>query len=60
MDEYHFTNPYDEHVPAPYLKWQDFRNGQTTMILPLPREPPIDKKEIDLLNLSTLEHLKRI
>ena len=59
VDEYHFTNPYDDHAPAPYLRWQDYQEGRTSIILPLPREPPQDQKEVDLLYLSTLERLEK-
>lgn len=59
IDEYHFTNSYDEHAPAPYLRWQDYQAGQTKVLLPLPREPPVDKKEVDLVYLSMLEREDR-
>jgi putative transposase len=59
VDEYHFTNPYDDHSPAPFLRWQDYQEGRTNTILPLPREPPIEQKEIDLLYLSTLERAEK-
>lgn len=59
LDEYHFTNPYENYTPAPYLRWQDYQNGQTKILLPLPREPPVNPQEIDLLYLSTLERFER-
>jgi len=60
LDEYHFTNPYEDHVPAPYLRFIDYRNGNTRILLPLPREPPKKQEEIDLLYLSTFEKDKRV
>lgn len=60
LDDYHFTNPYDDHAPAPYLRWQDFQGGRTEPLLPLPREPPADPREIDLLYLSTLERTEKM
>jgi len=59
LDEYHFTNPYEDHAPAPYLRWQDYQDGQTNIVLPLPREPPTNQQEIDLLYLSSLERFER-
>jgi putative transposase len=59
VDEYHFTNPYEDHAPAPYLRWQDFQGGQTNPLLPLPREPPAGKNEVELLYLAMLEHVER-
>lgn len=55
VDEYHFTNPYEDHAPAPFLRWQDYQNGRTNVLLPLPREPPTNPQEINLLYLATLE-----
>ncbi len=60
LDEYHFTNPYDDYVPAPFLRYSDFHNCRTKIILPLPREPPEELEEIDLLYLSTLEKVERV
>lgn len=60
LDEYHFTNPYEDRAPAPVLRWQDCRAGHTGIILPSPREPPADKREVDLLCLSTLERIDRV
>ena len=60
LDEYHFSNPYDDYVPAPYLRFSDFRNDHTKILLPLPREPPKKQEEIDLLYLSTLEKDERV
>ncbi len=60
LDDYHFTNPYDDHAPAPYLRWQDFKNGRTSILLPLPREPPAAPQEVDLLHLSTLERMEKV
>jgi putative transposase len=60
VDEYHFTNPYDDRAPAPYLRWQDYKSGHTNVLLPLPREPPVDPQEVDLLNLSTLERTEKV
>lgn len=59
LDEYHFINPYKDHVPAPYLRWQDYQAGNTKVLLPLPREPPFNQKEIDMLYLSMLERSER-
>ena len=59
LDEYHFTNPYENHAPAPHLRWQDYRTGQTKILLPLPREPPVDQQEVDFLYISTLERFER-
>ena len=54
INEYHFDNSYDDHVLAPYLKLVDAQEGRTPLILPLPREPPTNKREIELLHLATL------
>jgi transposase InsO family protein len=59
LDDYNFTNPYDDHAPAPHLRWVDFQDGHTKTFLPLPREPPGEKKEIDMLYISTLERIER-
>lgn len=59
LDEYHFTNPYDDHVPAPYLRWKDFKDGKTSLILPCPREPPNNTIEVDMLHLHTLDQIER-
>lgn len=59
LDEYHFTNPYDDHAPAPYLRWKDFQDGRTSLILPSPREPPVNSIEIDILHLHTLDQIER-
>ncbi|MHA1129425.1 MAG: TnsA endonuclease N-terminal domain-containing protein [Candidatus Helarchaeota archaeon] len=55
LDGYHFTNPYDDLQPAPYLRWKDFQDGRTNLIIPAPRDPPKKKKQIENLHLSTLE-----
>ncbi len=60
LDEYHFTNPYENHVPAPFLRWQNYQEIQTDVILPAPREPPKDKNEIDEIYLSMLIPIERI
>ncbi len=59
LDDYHLTNPYEDYAPAPYLRWQDYHQCQTNIILPLPREPPKTQQEIDVLHLSTLERYER-
>ncbi len=59
IDDYHFSNSYDDHVKAPYLRWKDAQNGHTDIILPSPREPPIDNQEIDIMHLSTLDKIPR-
>ncbi|MHA1619359.1 MAG: hypothetical protein ACTSVZ_08755, partial [Promethearchaeota archaeon] len=59
LDDYHFSNPYDDHVPAPHLRWDAYQAGQTKFILPLPREPPINKSEVDLLHLSKFHRISR-
>lgn len=60
LDEYHLSNQYDEHVPAPYLRWEKYQAAQTDVILPLPRECPQDQKEIDMMNLSKHQKIVRI
>jgi transposase len=59
IDEYHFTNHYDDKVKAPQLKNDEVREGQTELIFPCPREPPIKRREIDDLYLSVLEKDER-
>ena len=60
IDQYHFNNPYDDHVPAPYLRYSDASQGKTKTFLPLPREPPMNNSEVDLLYLSALDHKERL
>lgn len=60
LDQYHFDNPYDNHVPAPYLRWEDYKDGKTNLILPSPREPPRKSMEVAMLHLSTLDHFERV
>ena len=60
IDQYHFNNPYDDHVPAPYLRYSDASRGKTKTFLPLPREPPMNNSEVDLLYLSALDHKERL
>jgi len=59
LDNYHLTNPYNEHILAPFLKWKDVQDGHTKLIIPFPREPPKDQREVDVMNLTTLDHIKR-
>ena len=59
LDDYHFTNPYKNHTPAPFLRWQSFQDAQTSVILPLPREPPTHQHEMDMINLSMLQQVNR-
>jgi putative transposase len=59
LDEYHLTNPYEDRTPAPYLRWEGFRDAQTKVILPLPREPPVDRHERDGMYLSKLQRIER-
>ena len=59
IDEYHNRNKYDDHVLAPSLRLKAVQDGRTALILPQPREPPLDEHEISLLHLSTLEHFSR-
>ncbi|MFX0171120.1 MAG: TnsA endonuclease N-terminal domain-containing protein [Candidatus Hodarchaeota archaeon] len=54
IDEYHFRNSYNDHLPAPYLRWENAKNCQTDIILPLPREPPKEAFKIAQLVLSSL------
>lgn len=54
IDTYHFSNQYDDHVLAPFLKLQDATNGKTNFVFPTPREPPTEKWDVDSLFLSTL------
>lgn len=54
VDDYHFSNQYDDHVLAPSLKLKDSRDGRTDLIFPTPREPPRNARAIDDLYLATL------
>lgn len=49
LDEYHFVNPYNDGLPAPYLKFENFQKGIGNIILPLPREPPVIQSNRDKL-----------
>lgn len=60
VDKYHFTNPYNDHVAAPYLRWLDAQLDLADPIYPLPRQPPKEKFAVDLLYLSTLTKETRI
>jgi len=59
IDDYHFTNSYNNHVAAPFLEWKVAQARHTNPILPAPREPPQNPKEVDLLHLCTLEREER-
>lgn len=59
IDEYQFSNSYDDHVQAPFLRLQNCIDGKTRLIFPKPREHPIEKWERDTLYLSQLAHMKR-
>ena len=59
VDDYHLTNPYGDHVPAPFLRWNDVSKGESRAILPSPRDPPQKNADIDRLYLSTLEKVPR-
>jgi len=59
LDEYHFTNPYDDHAPAPFLRWQKYQEIQSAVILPAPRQPPMDKNEMDDIYFSLLYPIER-
>ncbi|MHA1315236.1 MAG: TnsA endonuclease N-terminal domain-containing protein [Candidatus Helarchaeota archaeon] len=59
VDEYHFTNSYDDHVLAPFVKFDDIKCSSSKIIIPLPREPPRNHREIALLYLDTLDKDKR-
>ena len=37
IDEYHYSNQYDDHVPAPSLRLKAVQDGKTDLILPSPR-----------------------
>jgi len=54
IDEHQFASSYDDHVQAPFLKFQDVKKAKTRLIYPDPREPPEVKWEIDALYLSQL------
>ncbi|MFX1513388.1 MAG: TnsA endonuclease N-terminal domain-containing protein [Promethearchaeota archaeon] len=60
LDKYHFTNPYDDLVPAPVFRWEDVVEGETEIILPIAREAPKERWEITLLHLSTLTRKERV
>jgi hypothetical protein len=55
VDEFNFTNHYNDHVLAPYLKLINAKEGRTELVFPIPREPPNSPFRIDELYLSTLE-----
>ena len=57
-DEYHYNNPYSNHVLAPFLRYDDARNGQTKTILPAPREAPREIFKQDILLINTLKQLR--
>lgn len=59
LDEYHLSNRYEGHVYAPHLRLQHALGGTTDMLLPSPREPPLRRHEVDALNLSVLEPVKK-
>ena len=59
IDDYHFNNPYNDLLPAPYLRWDLAKNAQTEMILPMPRDSPRTDAERDLLLLFTLKRETR-
>lgn len=59
VDEYHFTNPYGDYAPAPFLRWSDACNKESRVILPSPRDPPQKSTDVDQLYMSTLEKVPR-
>jgi len=60
VDEYHYSNQYDDHVLAPRLRFKKAEEGNDTIIFPAPREPPQNSKEIDLLRLATVDRFPRV
>lgn len=58
--EWHYSPSSDELKQAPFIRWEDAKNGQTKVILPAPRDPPIDDWEISFLRLFTFEREKRV
>jgi putative transposase len=59
VDEHQFSNQYDDHVLAPFLRLQDVKEGKTRLIFPEPRSAPSMKWEIDALHLAPLEQETR-
>ncbi len=55
VDTYNFTNHYDDHVLAPFLKLTDAQEGRTELVFPAPRDPPSNSAAIDELYISTLK-----
>ncbi|MDH5403302.1 MAG: DDE-type integrase/transposase/recombinase, partial [Candidatus Heimdallarchaeota archaeon] len=54
VDHYHYTNPYQNNVPAPFLRWYDSQNGQTELLLSKTREYPKLHQDQELMLLHTL------
>lgn len=54
LDEYHFENPYNDGLLAPYLRFESFQRGEGNIILPLPREAPIKQSNKDRLVVHAL------
>lgn len=59
VDEYHLSNQYKDHVPAPFLRLKSAMDGRTKLILPAPRDPPSKSIDRDILYLSTLDQYPR-
>nr|MDO8115809.1 DDE-type integrase/transposase/recombinase [Candidatus Sigynarchaeota archaeon] len=60
VDEYHYSNQYDDHVLAPRLRFKKAVEGNDSIIFPAPREPPRNSKEVDMLHLAAVDSFSRV
>ncbi len=60
LDEYQYTNPYQDGLPAPVLRFEDFKLGKGDLILPEPRGAPTNDYDYNKLQINALMTETRI
>ncbi len=60
MDEYHYSYPYNDGLPSPQLRYENYEKGKGKIILPQPRDAPQNQEGRDNIIVNGLVTTQRV
>ena len=60
LDEYHLNNTYNDGLPAPSIRMENYEMGNGSIILPQARDPPSKKSDVTLIQVNALVTTTRV